>query len=132
MADLINGQSDMTVCGEADAAPMAFEMAGALQPNVLLTDLSYRDLSGRSALHLKPHELEKELVFVGLVGMQDPPRPEAKEAVAHCRRTGIRVVMITGDHPRTALAVARELGIANESGLVLSGTELDKLSTAEL
>ncbi len=93
---------------------------------------AYRDLSGRSARHLKPHELEKELVFVGLVGMQDPPRAEAKEAVAHCRRAGIHVVMITGDHPRTALAVARELGIAHEKSLVLSGAELDKLSANEL
>ena len=93
---------------------------------------AYRDLPGRSARHFKPHELEKELVFVGLVGMQDPPRPEAKEAVAHCRRAGIHVVMITGDHPRTALAVARELGIANESSLVVSGAELEKLPAREL
>jgi P-type Ca2+ transporter type 2C len=95
---------------------------------------AYRDLSGRSAHHLKPHELETEteLVFVGLVGMQDPPRPEAKDAVTHCRRAGIHVVMITGDHPRTALAVARELGIADENSLVLSGAELDKLSANEL
>jgi Ca2+-transporting ATPase len=93
---------------------------------------AYRDLLGRSAQHLSAHEIEKELVFVGCVGMQDPPRAEAKEAVANCRRAGIHVVMITGDHPRTALAIARELGIANEGSLVLSGAELDKLSEDEL
>jgi Ca2+-transporting ATPase len=93
---------------------------------------AYRDLSGRSAHHFKPHELEKELIFVGLVGMQDPPRAEAREAVAHCHRAGIQVAMITGDHPHTALAVARELGIAKENALVLSGVELDKLSPEEL
>ena len=93
---------------------------------------AYRDLSGRSAQHLSPHEIEKDLVFVGCVGMQDPPRPEAKEAVAHCRRAGIHVVMITGDHPRTALAIARELGIADGKSLILSGAELDKLSDDDL
>jgi P-type Ca2+ transporter type 2C len=93
---------------------------------------AYRDLSGRSAQHLSPHEIEKDLVFVGCVGMQDPPRAEAKEAVAHCRRAGIHVVMITGDHPRTALAIARELGIADGKNLVLSGAELDKLSDDDL
>jgi len=93
---------------------------------------AYRDLPGRSAHHFKPHELEKDLVFVGLVGMHDPPRPEAKEAVANCRRAGIQVVMITGDHPRTALAVARELGIAEGSSLVVSGAELEKLPDREL
>jgi Ca2+-transporting ATPase len=93
---------------------------------------AYRDLSGRSARHLSPNEIEREFVFVGLVGMQDPPRAEAREAVAHCRRAGIHVVMITGDHPKTALAIARELNIADANSLVISGAELDKLSDDEL
>ncbi|MCZ7646215.1 MAG: cation-translocating P-type ATPase [Planctomycetota bacterium] len=77
-------------------------------------------------------EVERDLVFVGLVGMYDPPRPEAKDAVARCRSAGIRVVMITGDHPRTALAVAKELGIAKENSKALAGLELDKLSDSDL
>lgn len=75
---------------------------------------------------------ERDLVFVGLVGMHDPPRPEAKDAVAKCHRAGIRVVMITGDHPHTALAVARELGIATGEDASISGKELDGLSDKAL
>lgn len=76
--------------------------------------------------------VERELVFLGLAGMYDPPRSEAKSAVALARSAGIRVVMITGDHPHTALAVARELGIAGEVDIALSGTELDRLDDATL
>ncbi len=71
--------------------------------------------------------VERDLVFAGLAGMYDPPRPEAKQAVALARSAGIRVVMITGDHPHTALAVARDLGIAQPQDLALSGTELEAL-----
>jgi Ca2+-transporting ATPase len=76
--------------------------------------------------------IERDLVFVGLAGMYDPPRPEAKQAVARCRDAGIRVVMITGDHPHTALAIARELGLTTKDDSVVSGTELSKLSDDEL
>ncbi|MCZ3365058.1 MULTISPECIES: calcium-transporting P-type ATPase, PMR1-type [Methanobacterium] len=75
-------------------------------------------------------KLEENLVFVGLVGMMDPPRQEAKEAVATCMKAGIRVVMITGDHEDTAAAIGKEIGILTE-GKVLTGSELDKLSDAE-
>jgi Ca2+-transporting ATPase len=75
---------------------------------------------------------EAELVFAGLVGMIDPPREEVKEAVAKCRGAGIRPVMITGDHPATALAIARELGIAADSDRVVSGQELDATDDAAL
>jgi len=75
-------------------------------------------------------KLEENLVFVGLVGMMDPPRQEAKEAVATCIKAGIRVVMITGDHGDTAAAIGKEIGILTD-GKVLTGSELDKLSDAE-
>jgi Ca2+-transporting ATPase len=75
---------------------------------------------------------EDELVFAGLVGMIDPPREEAVRAVGHCRRAGIRPVMITGDHAETALAIAREAGIAEAGDRVASGIELDKWSDDEL
>lgn len=93
---------------------------------------AYRDLDSASALDLTAAAVEHDLVFVGLSGMYDPPRQEAKEAVAKSRAAGIRVVMITGDHPRTAMAIARELGIASGDAATLAGSELDKLSDDEL
>ncbi|WP_322486906.1 cation-translocating P-type ATPase [Chloroflexus sp.] len=72
-------------------------------------------------------DAEHELTLLGLVGMIDPPRPEAKIAIATCQQAGIRVVMITGDHPLTATAIARELGLLRH-GRVMTGSELDALS----
>jgi len=72
--------------------------------------------------------VEQELVFAGLIGMIDPPRPEAKEAVRRARRAGIRALMITGDHPRTASVIARELGITDD-GRVVTGSELQQQSS---
>ena len=77
-------------------------------------------------------ELENGLTFLGLVGMIDPPRPEAKAAVEICRRAGIKPVMITGDHVVTASAIARELGIRLEGDLAITGAELDAMSDREL
>lgn len=77
-------------------------------------------------------EIERDLVFVGLVGMIDPPREEVKAAVATCRTAGIRPVMITGDHPLTARHIAHELGIADERARVLTGIELEKMSVEQL
>ena len=79
-----------------------------------------------------PAAEEKELVFLGLAGMIDPPRPEARDAVADCRRAGITTVMITGDHRDTAYAIARELGIAQSGGQVVSGREVDEMTPEEL
>ncbi|HEY9848266.1 MAG TPA: cation-transporting P-type ATPase [Leptolyngbyaceae cyanobacterium] len=76
--------------------------------------------------------MEAELIWLGLVGMLDAPRPEVREAVAKCKQAGIRPVMITGDHQLTAKAIAYDLGIAEEGARVLTGQELQKLSQAEL
>ena len=75
---------------------------------------------------------EENLVFLGLVGMIDPPRPECKNAVSIFKQAGITTIMITGDHKTTALAIAKELGIADENGEALSGDEIDQLSPEEL
>ena len=80
----------------------------------------------------KAEELEAGLTLVGLVGMIDPPRPEAKQAVALCRRAGIKPVMITGDHVATASAIARELGILAQGDRAVTGPELDAMSEQEL
>ncbi|NBC47702.1 MAG: HAD-IC family P-type ATPase [Gammaproteobacteria bacterium] len=74
---------------------------------------------------------EQGMIFLGLAGMIDPPRSEAQEAIAACERAGIRPVMITGDHPDTARAIARELGILR-AGRVIVGHELDRMNDAEL
>lgn len=79
-----------------------------------------------------PEELEQGLSFLGLVGMIDPPRPQARAAVEVCRKAGIRPVMITGDHVATACAIAKELGILGEGEQAVTGVELDALSDGEL
>ncbi|MBQ8741473.1 MAG: calcium-translocating P-type ATPase, PMCA-type [Clostridia bacterium] len=76
-------------------------------------------------------ELENSLTFMGLVGMIDPPRPEAKAAVETCRKAGIKPVMITGDHVVTASAIARELGILLDGDRAITGAELDAMSDQE-
>ena len=77
-------------------------------------------------------ELESDLTFMGLVGMIDPPRPEAKAAVEVCRKAGIKPVMITGDHVVTASAIAKELGILLEGDLAITGSQLDAMTDSEL
>lgn len=74
---------------------------------------------------------EQEMTFLGLVGMIDPPRPEAKDALDRCRQAGIRVVMVTGDHPVTAQAVAKELGLTR-SGVTVTGSQVDAMTDQEL
>ncbi len=89
-----------------------------------------RQLTGEAFAPRSAHpdeRLEQELVFAGLIGMIDPPRAEAREAVARARHAGIRPIMITGDHPRTAGVIARELGISTD-GRVMTGAELEKLT----
>ena len=76
-------------------------------------------------------ELEKNLVFIGLAGMIDPPREEAIEAIKICKQVKMKPIMITGDHKLTALAIAKEMGIYNEGDLVLTGAELEALSDEE-
>jgi Ca2+-transporting ATPase len=82
-----------------------------------------------------PHsanDAEKEMVFVGLVGMIDPPREEVKTAIATCKRAGIKTVMITGDHQLTGCAVAKELGLFGKGEIVLTGAKLDSMDDKEL
>ena len=92
-----------------------------------VAERSLDDFSFKEGMAVNDAEIEKELVFLGFVGLQDPPRAEAKEAVAKCKRAGIKTVMITGDHPDTASAIGTELGILGKNDAVLVGNELDKL-----
>ncbi|MHA1580211.1 MAG: cation-translocating P-type ATPase [Candidatus Freyarchaeota archaeon] len=93
--------------------------------------VSYRAVGGLEYC-LAREECGRDLVFLGLVGMMDPPKREAIEAVGKCKKAGIRVVMITGDHPETARAIARQVGIIGEDGEVIEGSELDEISDEEL
>ena len=77
-------------------------------------------------------DIEQDLVFAGLIGMIDPPRVEAKEAVARARSAGIRPIMITGDHPRTAAVIARELGIVTDEARAVTGAELARMTDEEV
>lgn len=101
------------------------------QEGLRVLGMGYRRLK---SLPEKPNveNMEDELVFVGMVGIIDPPRAEVRDAVAICRQAGIRPVMITGDHPLTALAIAKELKIANEDDRVLTGHDLGKMTQKEL
>jgi len=91
---------------------------------------AYRELP--SGLALDSESVETDLVFVGVVGMIDPPRKEVKEAIATAKKAGIGVMMITGDHELTAQAIARDTGIMGKDDWVITGLEIDKMSDEEL
>lgn len=93
--------------------------------------VAYKDVSSIPN-NVDSTTIENDLIFVGLIGMIDPPREGVKEAVATCRRAGIKTVMITGDHIVTAKSIAKELGILKMNDLAVTGSELDRISDQEL
>jgi len=125
----ING--DVRILTEEDRAKILKvneEMAAQALRNL---GFSYKDLPEMASPF--GEESEKDFVFVGMIGMIDPPREEVKNAIQLCKNASIKVVMITGDHKLTAMAVARELGLIDENGgKVLTWEELDKLSDEDL
>jgi Ca2+-transporting ATPase len=119
----------------ADRARM--QEASALMANDALRVLAFAhrrmETDNQSALEIGDGEqIERDLTLIGLAGLQDPPRAEAREAIQHCKQAGIRAVMITGDHRETAAAIGRELGIVERGGQVLAGNELEKMADGEL
>jgi Ca2+-transporting ATPase len=118
-------ESTLTEKYKAEVLGVAAQMAG----NALrVLGLAYKRLTGLST---PKEDTEARMVFVGLIGMIDPPREEVKDAVELCNQAGIKSVMITGDHKLTAVAIARELGILKEGDAALTGAELDKLNDEE-
>ena len=93
--------------------------------------VAYKDVDTMPNLN-SAENVENNLVFCGLIGMIDPPREGVKEAVATCRKAGIKTVMITGDHLQTAKAIAKELGILRKNDLAIDGQTLEKMSKDEL
>lgn len=85
-----------------------------------------------NSTHVEVDELENDLTFIGLVGMIDPPRLEVKDSIEICKTSGIKTIMITGDHKNTAFAIAKELSIAEDINQVASGADIDSLSDEEL
>lgn len=92
--------------------------------------LAYKEIEDFSG-ELDEEKLENDLIFVGIVGMIDPPRDEVYEAVEKAKRAGIKIVMITGDHKLTAVAIAKEIGIMDENGIAVTGKELEQMSDEE-
>ena len=91
--------------------------------------LAYKDVSLNTEKFSE--DLINDLIFVGFVGMKDPPRPEIKEAIQKARNAGIRVIMKTGDHKETAIAIAKEIGLVKGNAKALTGNELEKMSKKE-
>jgi len=111
--------------------------AQALAANKAMADKALRvlaaakkDLTSEPAAY-EPEAVECDLIFIGLVGMIDPVRPEVKAAIDECRTAGIRPIMITGDHKDTAVAIATELGIITDASQAIMGAELDEISDEE-
>ena len=131
--------------GEA-AAMTSDERASILSQSRSFAEQAYRVLAVATSTvahrpeHIEVETIEHDLIFLGLVAMMDPPHREVPDAVAKCRRAGVRIIMVTGDHPLTALAVARKIGLVPEpapaisSGFVpvIEGTQLDRMSEHQL
>jgi Ca2+-transporting ATPase len=117
-----NGFAPLNASGRADILTQAHEMAGE----------ALRVLGIALKLNVTLETAEYGMTFLGLAGMIDPPRPEAKAAIALCTDAGIRPVMITGDHPATAQAIARELGLLRNGGRVVTGAELEAMPDEQL
>lgn len=137
----IDGQLVAIVKGAFDmmaARCISGDLSAAQEKNEEMSRQALRVLAvGYKPLEEVPEELtsdtlETGLTLLGLVGMIDPPRPEAKAAVATCRQAGIKPVMITGDHVVTASAIARELGILEEGDRAITGAQLDDMTDQEL
>ncbi|MFD6138359.1 cation-translocating P-type ATPase [Promicromonospora sp. NPDC060271] len=131
--DVLLGRCTAVQVGD-ETVPLDDELRGAALDAVeRLSDRAYRTLGvayRRVAEGLGPERLEEhesDLVYLGVVGIIDPPRPEVTTAVAEARRAGIRVMMITGDHPVTAIRIATDLGIVERGARAVTGTELDGL-----
>jgi len=124
--------NEIRVLTKEDADKIRTEISTMANQALRVLGSAFRDLDQQIPQPFTAETVENNLVFVGLTGMYDPPRTEAKDAIFKCHEAGIRVVMITGDHPHTATAIAKELGITSADATAVSGLELDKISDIDL
>ena len=135
--DVIIGKCDYYL-KDGKAVPMTEEYrAQIMAANKAMADRALRVLAcaerawPEKPMNFEPEYLEQQLCFTGLCGMIDPVRPEVRDAIAECRRAGIRPIMITGDHVDTAVAIAKELGILTDGAKAITGAQLDMMSDEE-
>ena len=121
----LNGRMRLT-----DTKEIERQMDEMAEKALRIIAISVKSISRDDPLELS--KLEKDLTFIGLYGLKDPPRKEVKNAIDQCKRAGIKTVMITGDHKKTAAAIAREIGLQEEGELTLEGHELNNMDTDSL
>ena len=126
---LEDGRERPIAAADLDRIAAATDALSAQALRVLA--VAYKDLEDEP-YSCQANVIERELAFCGLIAMMDPPRPEVRSAVDKCRSSGIRTVMITGDHKNTAVAIARELGLFASDSVALTGEDVDRLSDDEL
>ena len=110
---------------------LAFAYKTAVNSDQLSVISSIKENADKSQI-TNHQSLESDLVFCGLIGLEDPPRPEVPDAILKCHGAGIRIIMITGDGSRTAVAIAREIGLVRGEPVVIEGTEFVKMADREL
>ncbi|GHU27384.1 ATPase [Betaproteobacteria bacterium] len=141
----VKGAPDVVLdlCTQYSLSGQAFELTAEMRQKILeqnhdmaasalrVLAVAYRPLAAVPE-NLTPEAVERDLVFIGLLGMIDPPRPEVIEALKVARGAGLKSIMVTGDYKDTAQAIARDIGLLTPGGLVLTGPEIERMSDAEL
>ncbi len=127
----------LCVCIELDGAAAPFDGPGRLRVARAQEDMADHGLRvlafAYRPLGVDQAPTEEGMVFSGLIGLEDPPRPEVPDAITRCQRAGIKVIMVTGDHPHTALAIARQIGLVRgEHPQAILGDDLRKITPAQL
>lgn len=131
---IVKGAPDILFhrCTSGDVAKAAERNAALASSAVRVLAVGYKKITAVPKDNCDPAELESGLTYIGLVGMIDPPREEAKQSIAECRRAGITTVMITGDHVITAAAIARKLGMLSDENQAVTGAQIADMSDDEL